>query len=788
MHSGIRDNPGSPSLRSGRTEGEHHRRVQRIQLCGCRYASVRGSGMTSKGDNDRAVHDEIIAKAMRVFFEENPDALFVMRPDGSFLDVNRALAERLQFSTDELLAMDFTPSVDEVDATLVNDHFVAAVAGEPQNYLATGTRRDGSHFRAEVFNIPLVHGDEVVAVLGIARNIDEMEEERAARLELEASTRDILNAVTDSLFFLDEEYRFTYLNPRAEELAQRPASELIGNTLWEMFPDMRGSEFGIGYRRAMENHQRVITRERYEPFDKTLQAVAYPTGDGLAIYVQDVTHEHKAQELLKQREKRIEQQAGLLDASRDAMIVRDLEDRIEYWNSAATEIYGWTEAEAVGESMRDLLRVSAETYAIAKTTTLFNGRWNGDVQKTARDGRTLIMDCRWSVIRGTDGEATGIFAVETDVTERRREEAKVARDERLEGLGTLAGGIAHDLNNVLTPLLMSVQLLAANESDPTKIATLQVMESSVKRGAEMIRQVLTFARGTDGRRLPIDLARLTADIAAFCKETMPSGVTIVSEIDPQIDSWTAIGDLAQLSQVIVNLATNARVAMHGSGTLTISCRVEPNSADATNEVTIGVRDTGDGIPADVIAHVFEPFFTTRPFGEGTGLGLATSNAIVTNHGGRIHVDSEEGKGALFEISLPALPKIVTTKSSHIDAAPRGNGQLVLVVDDELLIRQATRSTLEANGYRVAVASNGAQALEYLAADDSAVDVIVTDIRMPVLDGFELSSRVADLYPLIPVVMMSGVGAASTTRRPHITKPFTTAELLRVIADHIVAKN
>jgi two-component system, cell cycle sensor histidine kinase and response regulator CckA len=728
--------------------------------------------------------DEILAAAMRVYFDEHPDSLFVMRPDGSFLDVNNALCERLQFGRDELLAMDFRPSADTVDIDIVTAHFAAALAGEAQQYLATGTRRDGSLFRAEVFNIPLRIDGEIVAVLGIGRDIDEVEEERAARLDLEARTRDVLNAVSDGLFFLDHDFCFTYVNPRAEEIAQRTAEQLIGQSLWDAFPLMRGSEFGIGYRRAIEFHERVVIRDRYEPYDVVLQATAYPTGDGLAIYVQDVTQEQAAQELLKEREKRIEQQAGLLDASRDAMIVRDLSDRIEYWNSAATEIYGWSETDAVGKSMQDLLRVSAENYAVAKNTTLINGRWNGDLHKTTRDGRRLIMDCRWSVIYGNDGEPTGIFAVETDVTERRQEAEKVARDDRLESLGILAGGIAHDLNNVLTPLLMSVQLLAAGESDPGRTATLKVMESSVKRGAEMIRQVLTFAQGTDGRRLPIDLVRFMRDIAAFCRETMPSHVTVVSDVASDVAAWTVVGDPAQLSQVVLNLATNARVAMDGKGTLTLSCHVEASGHGTNGTAAIGVRDTGVGIAPEVAVHMFEPFFTTRPFGEGTGLGLATSNAIVANHGGQIHVDSSLGNGALFTIELPALPSVDVEQTTPIDNAPHGTGQLILVVDDEALIRQATRSTLEANGYRVAVADNGAEAIEYLAAIDGAVDLILTDIRMPVMDGIAMSRRVAELFPHLPVVTMSGLGIETDSPLPHIAKPFTTLDLLRVIAAHV----
>jgi two-component system, cell cycle sensor histidine kinase and response regulator CckA len=263
-------------------------------------------------------------------------------------------------------------------------------------------------------------------------------------------------------------------------------------------------------------------------------------------------------------------------------------------------------------------------------------------------------------------------------------------------------------------------------------------------------------------------------------------VTVVTDVASDLAAWTVIGDPAQFSQVVVNLATNTRVTMHRRGTLTLSCHIDPNDDAAKGIAVIGVRDTGVGIAPEVAAHMFEPFFTTRAFGEGTGLGLATSNAIVANHGGQIRVESSPDNGALFAIELPALPSLELTLTAPIETAPTGGGQLILVVDDEALIRQATRSTLEANGYRVAVAGNGAEAIEYLAAVEGAVDLILTDIRMPTLDGIAMSNRVAELFPQMPVVTMSGLGAEADSHRPHIAKPFTTPELLRVIAAQLLS--
>ncbi len=735
----------------------------------------------------------LLTEAQRALFYENRDAVYVLGLDGRFLEFNQALLDRLGYDRDELLALGFLPTVEGSDSDYVAGQFQRAAAGESVRYNATGARRDGSTFRADVSNTPLLHRGKVLAVLGVAHDIDDLESARDSRDSLEAEFEATLNAISDGLYFLDSNFVFTYVNPRGEEVSQRRKDQLLGKSIWDEFPLMLGSEFGIGYRRALAEQVKVVVRERYAPYNVTLEATVYPTTNGLAIYVRDVTEEEATHAVLAENALKIASQAALLDSARDAIIVRGLDNGIRYWNRSAANLYGWSADEVVGSSIRDLLYRKTDLFDAATAATIANGEWSGDIEQITRDGRVILADCRWSLVRDANGDAEAIFAVNTDVTIRRRHEETALRAQRMESLGTFAGGIAHDLNNVLTPLLMSAQLLAADETDEGKKASLAVIEASAKRGAAMMRQVLEFARGVDGRRIHIDMHRLIGDAEAFCREAMPKSISVSSFVPP--DAWKAVGDPTQLLQVLVNLVANARDAMPHGGTLRLTVE-NVHVADAFSlrvpnpgrYVGFRVEDTGEGMPAEVLAHAFDPFYTTKGIGEGTGLGLATSASIVQSHGGSMQVYSEVGSGSRFDVLLPAA---ATPAESELDATPPataepplGTGQHVLIVDDEPDIRRAARIALEGHGYRVSVVSNGREALDYLAQFPGETQIILSDVAMPVMDGTALLAAVTQSHPQLPVLLTSGLSLGpkeAGARRGFLTKPYSTDQLRSEIA-------
>lgn len=620
----------------------------------------------------------------------------------------------------------------------------------------------------------------------------------AAARSLEERMALVLGAISDGVVFLSRQWRFTYVNPSAARIADLPEAHLLGKVLWDAVPSAPGSGIGDACVKAMDERVSATVREFRPKHGIWLEATAYPTPDGIAVLLRDVTEAQQREQRLEQQDALLASQAALLDNARDAIIVRDLDSKIRYWNEAATRIYGWERDEVIGQRARDLLYSRPDDFERAIAHTLADGHWTGELRQVSRSGGKIVVESSWTLVRDASGQPESIFSVTTDITEKRRAEQLALRTERMESLGTLASGIAHDLNNVLTPILMAVQLLKPGESAPDRKDLLVSMEAAVKRGADMIRQVLSFATGATGRREPVDIARLLREVSGLARD-WPE--TVHLNVDAESALWGTMGDDTQLVQVLLNLLSNARDAMPHGGTVNIRAR-NATLADTYSSVShlavpgsyvvIEVEDEGTGIPNDSLAKIFEPFYTTKEVGAGTGLGLSTSLAVIRGHGGYMQAYSEVGRGSLFRIHLPAEVTPAAVESNAAPVAdvelPRGTGQLILVVDDEAAIRQMTRQTLEAYGYTTAVASNGAEAIAYIAADHGDVALVLTDMAMPVMDGAATAAYLIEHYPHIPVIAASGLNAnggvaraASSGVHSFIAKPYTTEQLLTSVA-------
>jgi PAS domain S-box-containing protein len=390
-----------------------------------------------------------------------------------------------------------------------------------------------------------------------------------------------------------------------------------------------------------------------------------------------------------------------------------------------------------------------------------------------------------------------------DLTERKKLEQHFLRAQRMESIGTLAGGIAHDLNNVLAPITMSIDLLKMRFTDEGSQELLAALRSSAQRGAEMVRQVLSFARGVEGRKMDVQVKHILQDIGKIANDTFPKNIQVRSIIPN--DLWTVVGDPTQLHQVLLNLCVNARDAMPSGGILTISAenvRVDEHYASLNVDahpgayVILQITDTGAGMPPAVIEKIFDPFFTTKEVGKGTGLGLSTSLAIVKSHGGFIGVYSEVGKGTTFKAYFTAQTEASAEAEAEIAAdLPRGNGELILVVDDEASVRQITRKTLEGFGYRVVVASDGAEAVAAVARHGAEIAVVLTDMMMPVMDGLATIQVLHKLNPELPIIAASGLyadgrvtQAGSLGVRHFLSKPYSADALLQVLQKILCAKS
>ena len=505
----------------------------------------------------------------------------------------------------------------------------------------------------------------------------------------------------------------------------------------------------------------------------------------------DITERKRAEEQLRE-------QATLLDSARDAILVRDLEDHILFWNKSAERIYGWSSSEVIGKNVQDLIyKGHLDQYNKAKQCVLDEGEWEGELRHVTKDGREIIAESRWTFVRDDRGNPKSVLAINTDVSERRKIESQFLRAQRMESIGTLAGGIAHDFNNLLSPILMAIGMLQRRFTDEDSQRLLALLQASAERGAGLVSQVLSFARGVEGERILLQPRHLIKEIVKILKDTLPKSIEVNYEASE--DLWLVAGDATQLHQVVMNLCVNARDAMPQGGRLTIKAenlRLDDNYARMNLEARPGphtlitISDTGAGIPAEVIDKIFEPFFTTKEHGKGTGLGLSTAIGIVKSHGGFITVYSEVGRGTQFKIHLPAVE---SARADYVEATemklPTGRGELILVVDDEAAIREITKETLETYGYRAITASDGTEAIALYAQHKDEIKLVLTDMMMPYMDGPATIRALRKLNPSVRIIASSGLtenarmAEASTAGvKTFLSKPYTAEKLLQALAE------
>lgn len=629
--------------------------------------------------------------------------------------------------------------------------------------------------------------------------ISDMTARKQAEVALENNRRllsDVIENTGSLVFVKDLEGRYQLVNRKWEEITGRPRTEVLGRSDIEMFPGAEGRRFreadlavlNSGAGQTLEEKLEGGGRERF------FLSVKFPLRDsegrvtGLCGMSAEITERKHAEETMRE-------QAALLDKAQDAISVRDLENKVTFWNKSAERMYGWTTAEAVGRSIEDLLYPDPAPFRKAVETVRSTGEWIGEIEQRTKAGASLTVQARWTLVRDDAGKPKAILSINTDLTERKKLEQQFLRAQRLESIGTLAGGIAHDLNNVLSPIVMALDLLQLKTTDRETQELLAIISSNARRGADMVRQVLSFARGMSGDRLEVQVKHLIRDIKQIINDTFLKHVQVRTLFGN--DLWTVIGDATQLHQVLLNLCVNARDAMPDGGSLILSAENMNLDAQYTGlnmegtpgpYVCLQVEDTGTGMPPEILDKIFDPFFTTKDLGKGTGLGLSTTLAIVKSHGGFIRVYSEVGKGTKFKVFLPATVGTGDGGESNREVEmPRGHGETILLVDDEASVRQITRQTLEAFGYRVVVACDGADAIAIFAQRQTEIMAVLTDMMMPVMDGASLIQVLRKLNPKLPIIAASGLSNNSQITRAtglgvdqFLPKPYSADTLLKAL--------
>jgi hypothetical protein len=497
----------------------------------------------------------------------------------------------------------------------------------------------------------------------------------------------------------------------------------------------------------------------------------------------------------KRAEQKIREHAALLDVATDAIFVRDLKNKILFWNKAAEDLYGWTATEAIGKKTLELWKEKdISQFQEALKTLLQNGSWEGELHQKTKFGKEIIVESRWTLVQEFNKKVQSILVVNTDITQKKELEAQFFRAQRLESIGTLASGIAHDLNNILAPILMTAQLLESQLHDERSKRLLPILISNAKRGANMVKQVLSFTRGVEGDRTLLQLKHLIREIQQVVKETFPKSIEISTHIAPNL--WIVSADVTQLHQVLMNLCVNARDAMPDGGRLTISAEnlvVDQNYAKMYLDARVGsyvvmsVADTGVGIPQEILDRIFEPFFTTKDLGKGTGLGLSTVVGIIKSHGGFINVYSEVGKGSQFKVYLPAQEATENPEEQELEL-PCGNGELILVVDDEDSIRDVTKTSLESYNYKAITACDGIEAIALYAEHQDKISVVLTDMVMPSMDGVTTIRTLRKINPAVKIIAVSGLASSEKINtitqmgvKAFLSKPYTAKQLLQTIS-------
>ncbi|MDR3404669.1 MAG: PAS domain S-box protein [Chthoniobacter sp.] len=520
--------------------------------------------------------------------------------------------------------------------------------------------------------------------------------------------------------------------------------------------------------------------------ESTWHEIPFGGRDAVLVLTLDRTEQRRAEE-------RNREQANLLNLASDAIIVRDLDNVVLFWNQGAERLYGWTTEEMMGKKSIETF-VKERAYE-AEIELLKHGFWIGQLNHQSKDGRTIIVNSRWTLVRDDDGKPKSVLVIDTDVTETKKLESQFLRAQRLEGIGTLASGIAHDLNNILSPILMSCGILRKDFEDEDTLKMLSIIEGSAERGAGIVKQVLTFARGVEGERVLLQLKHLVSELAKVMAQTFPRNIDIQTHFPPNL--WTVMGDATQLHQVLLNLCVNARDAMPQGGSIRLNAEnvdIDQHFASMNPGAQLGphvvlrASDTGSGMSPETMEKIFDPFFTTKEVGKGTGLGLATVIGIVKSHSGFLTVQSELGVGTTFSVFLPASQE-KKTAGTAIEEAPIecGNGELVLVVDDEPPIREALVRTLSANGYRAYTAEDGSDALALYFQRRAEIDVVITDLAMGQMDGVTLVRSLRKVDPKVRVIVSSGhmqkenvVILEGMGVKTFLDKPYTADKLLRAL--------
>ncbi len=667
------------------------------------------------------------------------------------------------------------------------------------------TTPEGNAITLLTSKIPLRTSNGAIAgVIGAYMDITERKKAEAALQRQEEEYRLLFNAQPNPAWVYDPEtLAFLAVNDAAIRHYGYSREEFLGMTILDIrpkeeIPAMReaNKQTGSGvqsrgiWRHCRKNGEIILA----DVFSASTQ---FKNRTSKLVIAIDVTEQKCAEENLRE-------QANIISLAHDAIMVRDFASgRIVFWNPSAERVYGWRAEEAIGRTTAELLFADPKEMAGPLAILTSTGEFRGELKQIRKNDEEVVVDARATIVPNPDGTPRSVLIIATDITEQKKLGMQLLRAQRLESIGTLASGVAHDLNNILTPILICSEILRHSDDPQDRESTISLIDDSARRGAAIVKRVLTFARGIEGERVAIDPRHLIEEMVDIARNTFPKSIEI-SSCYPD-DLCSIKGDPTQLHQVLLNLCVNARDAMPKGGSLAIRAEnfdVDEHYASMMPDARMGayvilqVSDTGAGMPRAVVDKIFDPFFTTKEIGKGTGLGLSTLLGIVKSHGGFVSVYSEVDNGTTFKVFLPAQTKGESQIESPIENdSLNGNGELVLVVDDEENILRVTKMILEERNYRVITANDGADALAICAQQMNSIKVVLSDIILPFVDGVTLIRAIKKMKP--EIVCLASTGQDVHTRMSELeavgvaivlTKPYDSRKLLKGLSEALAGKS
>lgn len=774
-------------------------------------------------------------RLFRTLIDRSNDAIHVIDPPTlGFLDVNEKACLDLGYERDQLLNLtvrDIDPSMERSSFDQYLEHLRSAGYAIAER---TYRRKDGSTFPVEV-NLKHVVLDREY-IVAVARDITDRKRAESLqsaiyRIAQAAETSPTLGQLYGAVHAIIKEVMPAdnfYIALYESETGQLTFPYFVDQVDEPPTEGSTGKGLTAYVLRTGESLlcDEVLSEQLSRQGEAELVGMASPIWLGVPLIVGHTTigamvvQDYKDPKTYGEREKQILEYVSLetakaIDRKRAEQRLRESESQFRLITENIVDLVGLLDLEGRylynSPSFRDVLGEPEELRGTdaflevhpddrERIRQVFNEVVaSGAGQRTEfrfflRDGVVRFIDSQWSVIRNDDGAVTQVLVVSRDVTDKRRLEQQFLRAQRIESIGTLAGGIAHDLNNVLAPIMLAVSILKKSSPEKEKQAILETLETSTRRGSDIVRQVLTFARGIEGDRIVLQPKYLLDEIVKIIRETFPKSIQLRKDIAKNL--WTLTGDSTQLHQVFLNLSINARDAMPNGGTLTLEAEnIVMDAGYARNHIEarpgpyimVTVSDTGSGILPQHIDKIFEPFFTTKEVGKGTGLGLSTARSIVKSHGGFVNVYSEPGKGSAFKVYLPAIEQneALPTGSPSV-ALTEGKGETVLVIDDEKGICQITKETLETYGYHVLTASDGAEGIALYSENRDHIKVIITDMMMPFMDGARTILALKKINPDVKILAASGLISGGTSTAMDLgvdavlQKPYTAEKLLTML--------